>query len=271
MTLYRWSTTSWWTQVILSVVSGVTLFFANAVTGGGALATSPVVNGLFFSSAGLFFSFASICQTWRRTRLAAEIRLRKIEATVIPSKLQSNLRSGIVINLAGMAAALVSAEQIVGLLIARVLSSKISFITLLILLQVNHQSPVFVSSRVSGFLRGSTGSVWSSVRFAGCSPAGHFHRPGEHKHTYSAFCKPLFLLVAPETVDSMKRQLGCPLSWRLRPCASLCFVLLCPVSAATCCCSCGGQPEPGAAAGQRSANQKGNIKRGALAFLYAAN
>jgi hypothetical protein len=119
LTLWRWSSVSWWAQVILSVVSGVTLFFASAIEGQQSSAFS---NGVFFSSAGLFVSVLSVTQTWRYARLASAIRQRRIDPIAVPARLTKSFNSCTAINLIGMAFALVSAEQVVGLLIARALS-----------------------------------------------------------------------------------------------------------------------------------------------------
>jgi hypothetical protein len=119
LALWRWSSVSWWTQVILSVVSGVTLFFASAIEG---QKSSVFVNGVLFSSAGLLLSLVSIAQTWRFSRLAGAIRQRKIDPVSLPARLAGVFNTCTVVNLIGMALTLVSAEQVVGLLIARALS-----------------------------------------------------------------------------------------------------------------------------------------------------
>jgi hypothetical protein len=119
LALWRWSSVSWWAQVILSVISGVTLFFASAIEGQQSSAFS---NGVFFSSAGLFMSLLSVAQTWQFARLASAIRQRRIDPVAIPARLAKTFNACTTINLIGMAFALVSAEQVVGLLIARALS-----------------------------------------------------------------------------------------------------------------------------------------------------
>ena len=120
--LYRWSGASWWVQVVLATVSGVTLFFANAVTDRTSVGAGALSNGLLFSSGGLILAFASIIWTWGYRRLAAKIRDRLVDSTSLPTRIRKKLRVGCAINLLGMFLTLISAEQIVGLLIARVLS-----------------------------------------------------------------------------------------------------------------------------------------------------
>jgi len=120
--LWRWCAFSWWSQVILSVVSGVTLSFAAAAERSISLTGAGLASGLFFSFTGLFFSALSIFSTWGLSRFAAEIRQRKVESALIPARLEKKFRNAALFNLCGMGAALLSAEQIVGLLIARALS-----------------------------------------------------------------------------------------------------------------------------------------------------
>jgi len=119
LALWRWASFSWWAQVILSVVSGVTLFFASAIEG---RKSSIFGDGIFFSSFGLFLSLVSIAQTWRFSRIAGAIRQRKIDPVALPARLAGVFNACTVVNIAGMALALISAEQVVGLLIGRALS-----------------------------------------------------------------------------------------------------------------------------------------------------
>eukprot|EP00616_Rhizochromulina_sp_CCMP1243_P009921 CAMPEP_0118990650 /NCGR_PEP_ID=MMETSP1173-20130426/50301_1 /TAXON_ID=1034831 /ORGANISM="Rhizochromulina marina cf, Strain CCMP1243" /LENGTH=210 /DNA_ID=CAMNT_0006941715 /DNA_START=166 /DNA_END=798 /DNA_ORIENTATION=- len=121
--LWRFSVVSWWPQVVLSVVGGVTLTFANAVKETGAGSRNIVVNGLALSMAGLLFNFLSLVWTSGYTRFATRIRLRKVDTTGLNDRVAGRLRTGVVLNLIGALLALVSAEQIVGLLISRVLST----------------------------------------------------------------------------------------------------------------------------------------------------
>lgn len=119
--LWRYGWISWWAQTILSVVSSITLIFANAVTERSARG-NPMTNGLAFSSCGILVSFVSIFWTWGFTRLANSIRLRKVDPLSVHAKIRSRVRKGIILNMVGQFFTLLSAEQIVGLLIARVLS-----------------------------------------------------------------------------------------------------------------------------------------------------
>jgi len=64
----------------------------------------------------------SIFQTWGNSRLATKIRLRQIESAELPARFEKRFNIGIVVNLMGIAVTLLSAEQVVGMLIARALS-----------------------------------------------------------------------------------------------------------------------------------------------------
>lgn len=119
--LWRFSVLSWWSQVILSVVAGVTLTFANAVTDT-AQSRNIFINGLGLSGGGLFFGFASIVWTSGYHRLARNIRLRRVDTSDIGVSLRKRLRTGATLNLVGSFLALLSAQEIAGFLLARALS-----------------------------------------------------------------------------------------------------------------------------------------------------
>ena len=62
--------TSWWTQTILSVVSGVLLLFANSVM---QRPSPALVGGLVLALAGLGTAFCSIFWTWGFTRVSVRL------------------------------------------------------------------------------------------------------------------------------------------------------------------------------------------------------
>jgi hypothetical protein len=120
--LFRISWLSWWSQVILTVVSSITLIFARNILL--ASARNQGGDGLLLAGTGLAVSFISILWTWGGARLAQ--RLVKKETTRISAAnmIRRCLSVGITINLAGMALALVGAEQIVGALAVKVLTQQ---------------------------------------------------------------------------------------------------------------------------------------------------
>lgn len=117
--LWRQNWISWWCQTILTVVASVTLSFAKISVEGMTVASTA---GFGLSSMGLFVSFVSIYWTWGNTRLANKIRLKRVEPGDVVRVIRSRLRKGVCINLVGQALTLLSAEQLVGILISRVLS-----------------------------------------------------------------------------------------------------------------------------------------------------
>ncbi|KAK7238971.1 hypothetical protein SO694_00026342 [Aureococcus anophagefferens] len=124
LALWRVGWCSWWSQVILSVISAVVLVFARVSTPATANSVAGALgNGFLFASLGAGFAFASVAWTWRLTRLA---RLEPASAATpdlayVLRKTRGALRFGATLNLFGMALTLVSAEQVVGMLIAKAL------------------------------------------------------------------------------------------------------------------------------------------------------
>ena len=84
-----------------------------------------VYNGFFFSACGAGCGLASMAWTWRCARLA---RLEPADASApaldaVLRRTRGALRAGVKLNLAGMALTLLSAEQVVGTLLAKALAA----------------------------------------------------------------------------------------------------------------------------------------------------
>ena len=132
-TLHRISWLSWWSQVILTVVSSITLIFARNVIRavGSPSSISSSSNkaamggeGLLIAGTGLVVSFLSIIWTWGGARLGKRLlkkNTRRIEAAHM---VRRAISVGVTLNLVGMALALVGAEQIVGSLAVKVLTQQ---------------------------------------------------------------------------------------------------------------------------------------------------
>lgn len=108
---------SFWSQLILSTVSGVVLLFSMGVTSGGAITANPIdVCTLIGVGSGLVTSMLS--WTWiragRRLGELKEIKLQQCMGTVLAS---TNL------NLVGMGATIIGLQATVGGLVAKTLSS----------------------------------------------------------------------------------------------------------------------------------------------------
>jgi hypothetical protein len=139
-TLHRISWLSWWSQVILTVVSSITLIFARNVIRAGinsSSSSSSSINsmnkaivgasgeGLLVAGTGLVVSFLSIVWTWGGARLAKRLVHKKGTRRIAAANMVRRAISvGVTLNLLGMALALVGAEQIVGTLAVKVLTQQ---------------------------------------------------------------------------------------------------------------------------------------------------
>ena len=123
----RLSIFSWWCQVILSVVSGVILTFAQSVrksTPGTPV--SLLSSGFALSSAGVGIAFINALWTWTITRAARRAFMGKMDSAKIVPTLRRYSRISINISLLGMFASLLGAEQIVGTLASKVFHHRVS-------------------------------------------------------------------------------------------------------------------------------------------------
>ena len=108
---------AWWMQAILSVVSTVTLVFANAVKG--TTQTSIISNGILLAAIGLSLSYINIIWTWAYRNLARSLPTSDEKGV---KNLQKTIKVGVTIALVGMLITLIGAEQIVGTLVAKAVS-----------------------------------------------------------------------------------------------------------------------------------------------------
>eukprot|EP00286_Rhodomonas_abbreviata_P017839 CAMPEP_0181323974 /NCGR_PEP_ID=MMETSP1101-20121128/20089_1 /TAXON_ID=46948 /ORGANISM="Rhodomonas abbreviata, Strain Caron Lab Isolate" /LENGTH=283 /DNA_ID=CAMNT_0023432073 /DNA_START=28 /DNA_END=879 /DNA_ORIENTATION=+ len=113
---------SWWAQVILSVVSMVTLFFANSVKG--AAQGNIVTNGIFLAGIGLALSFVNVFWTWGYSQSGKKLSTTEDQKGSFV-KLARTLKVGVIIALSGMLVTLFGAEQIVGMLVAKSISGNV--------------------------------------------------------------------------------------------------------------------------------------------------
>ena len=121
----RLSIFSWWCQIILSVVSGVILTFAQSVRKSAPGAPVPLLSsGFALSSAGVGIAFFNSAWTWAITRAARRAFMGKMDSAKIVPTLRRYSRISINISLLGMFISLLGAEQIVGTLASKVLSSQ---------------------------------------------------------------------------------------------------------------------------------------------------
>ncbi len=127
---------SWWSQVILTVISSITFLFARNVMTmpGGAAVTGA--SKFFFPALGTAASSLSIIWTWGQRRLARRfVRPRRgggdgnasskritsrIEAANL---LRSTIKFGVSINLFGLLTSVLGAQYIIGTLVAKSMQS----------------------------------------------------------------------------------------------------------------------------------------------------
>ena len=110
---------SWWTQTILSVVSGVLLLFANSVM---QRPSPALVGGLVLALAGLGTAFCSIFWTWGFTRVSVRLGRQPGTPSEAAKRARGSLRKGMLLNLVGMGASLLGTYTIVGTLAAKALT-----------------------------------------------------------------------------------------------------------------------------------------------------
>ncbi len=116
---------SWWAQVILTTVSGVTLLFTRNVL---KLESNPASKALlmpnyFLAGSSISLSLASVFWTWATRRLARRLLRKPTTRIQAANMLRKSITVGTCLNLMGMALALFGAEQIVGGLAIKVLTT----------------------------------------------------------------------------------------------------------------------------------------------------
>lgn len=119
--LRRLNWVSWWSQVILTVVSSITLLFAKSVLKAGS-EKSSVAGGFLFAGSGITLSFLSIVWTWGGTRLSKRLRKTSYSRIKAANMIRRTITIGSILNLLGMLVTLIGAQQIVGLLASKLLT-----------------------------------------------------------------------------------------------------------------------------------------------------
>jgi hypothetical protein len=138
---------SFWTQIVLAVISGVVLIFAAGSFGaattpaptigpGGVPTTVPTgaVNpgtgaGLFLAVLGLLSLFGGAYWAFRYTRLSRKLKASRAEDRLKRGDAIRALRFGLLINLAGMLLTILGAQAIVGSLVAKSFAQGVGIFT----------------------------------------------------------------------------------------------------------------------------------------------
>lgn len=118
---------SWWSQLVLTVISAVTFLFARNVMDAQAAATplelGRIASKFFLPGLGLVASAMSIVWTWGQRRLARRFVRRtgtsRVEAANL---LRRVIRVGVTLNLAGLLLSVLGSQYIVGTLVAKSMS-----------------------------------------------------------------------------------------------------------------------------------------------------
>jgi len=125
--LRRLSWAAWWSQLILTTVSSITLLFARNVIGASTSSGAPVFNSslpnFLLAGTGIGLSFGSIFWTWASRRLARRLLRKPTTKLQTAAMLRKSIKVGVTLNLFGMLVSLISAEQIVGALAIKVLTA----------------------------------------------------------------------------------------------------------------------------------------------------
>jgi len=124
---------SWWAQLILTVISSVTLIFTRnvmnlestrSVTAVAAAATNrALVPNYFLAGSSIAISFGSVFWTWATRRLSRRLLRKPTTRIQAANMLRKSISVGTYLNLIGMLLALLGAGQIIGSLAIKVLTT----------------------------------------------------------------------------------------------------------------------------------------------------
>jgi hypothetical protein len=125
----RVSWLSWWSQVILTTIASVTLLFTRNVLNlqtNNASVDRNLLPNYFLAGSSIAFGFISIFWTWATRRLSRRLLRKPTTRIQAANMLRKDTHVGALLNLLGMAFALIGAEQIVGGLAIKVLTTTTS-------------------------------------------------------------------------------------------------------------------------------------------------
>ena len=122
---------SWWSQVILTVVSAVTFIFARNVmeaSSMGPMGMTKVAPKFVLPGIGIVLSTMSIIWTWGGRRLAKRFLRRKNTTPVEAANLLRRvIKVGATINLIGLFTSVLGAQFIIGTLVAKSMQNAVGF------------------------------------------------------------------------------------------------------------------------------------------------
>jgi hypothetical protein len=127
MRMRRVSFLSWWAQVILTTVSAVTLLFTKNVLNLEANPSNKAfLPNYFLAGSSISLSLGSVFWTWATRRLSRRLLRKPTTRIQAANMLRKSIAVGTCLNLMGMALAIVGAEQIIGGLAIKVLTTSAS-------------------------------------------------------------------------------------------------------------------------------------------------
>lgn len=118
---------SWWSQVILTVISSITFFFARNVMDA-QQAVNPmqfkVASKFFLPGLGIITSSISVVWTWGQRRLSRRFLRRSNTSRVEAANLLRRvIKVGVSLNLVGLLTSILGSQYIVGTLVAKSMTS----------------------------------------------------------------------------------------------------------------------------------------------------
>ena len=130
--LKRSSWFSWWSQVILTVISSITFLFARNVMETQTVGVVPSYNSFgkvaskfFLPGLGIITSSISIIWTWGQRRLARRFIRRSASTSHVEAAnlLRRVIKVGVALNLVGLLLSVLGSQYIVGTLVAKSMTS----------------------------------------------------------------------------------------------------------------------------------------------------
>ena len=118
---------SWWSQVILTVISSITFFFARNVMDA-QQAVNPmqfkVASKFFLPGLGIITSSISVVWTWGQRRLSRRfLRRSNTSRAEAANLLRRVIKVGVSLNLVGLLTSILGSQYIVGTLVAKSMTS----------------------------------------------------------------------------------------------------------------------------------------------------
>jgi len=120
--LQRWGFWGFWSQLVLGVISTVTLLFSTPALFETQDKVSGVQFGIFCAFVGLILLVASLVIAYRYGKIGKRVENRDPAMRPKKSETLQLIRVGLVMNLVGMLFAILGAEALVGLTLAKLLT-----------------------------------------------------------------------------------------------------------------------------------------------------